>query len=372
MFNTPTIDLNEVRLSLEATGLFVAQEGPLDLPVKRISPVETSGPGDLVFVDKKEFLDVAIKNHPTALVLSKPLAAAWTNAQESSGHLSNADKTCVFTVTNVPLAHAWLKTKFADRDFSRSGWPRIHPSSVVHESAEIDESAVIEPKVVIAANVKIAAGVRVMAGVVIEHDVTVGENTKIHPACVIGYGTIIGRNVVVGAGSIIGSEGYGFAQDAKRKSYPIPQTGIVVLEDRVRVGANCCIDRATYLETRIRQGTKLDNLCHIAHNVDIGEDCLLTSMFCVAGSTKIGNRVIASGQSGVIDHIKICDDVVLLHRAGVTKDIETPGAYGGLPTQPLADYLKNSAVMRSAVDLKKRVADLEASVGQSSENPKPV
>ena len=281
---------------------------------------------------------------------------------EGAGQLDKT-KHCIFTVTNVALAHALLKTKFAGRDTTRSGWTQVHPSSVVHETAEIHATAVIEPKVVIAARVKIAAGVKIMAGTVIEHDVTIGENTILHPSCVIGYGTVIGRDAVVGAGSIVGSEGYGFAQDAKRRSYPIPQTGIVVLEDRVRIGANCCIDRATYLETRIRQGTKLDNLCHIAHNVEIGEDCLLTSMFCVAGSTKIGSRVIASGQSGVIDHIKICDDVVLLHRAGVTKDIESPGAYGGLPTQPLSDYLKNSAVMRSAVDLKKRVADLEAAVG---------
>lgn len=370
MDNTKTtIDLNQVRLTLEARELFIEAVGSMDLSIARISPVETSQPGDLVFVDKNEFLEIALEKKPTAVVLSKKLAPLWLEAAKVHGPHSHST---VFIVANVALAHAILKTKYANRDMTRSGWPRIHPSSVVHESAEIHETAVIEPKVVIAAGTKIAAGVRIMAGVVIEHDVSIGENTILHPSCVIGYGTVIGRDAVVGAGSIIGSEGYGFAQDTKRRSYPIPQTGIVVLEDRVRIGANCCIDRATYLETRIRQGTKLDNLCHIAHNVDIGEDCLLTSMFCVAGSTKIGNRVIASGQSGVIDHIKICDDVVLLHRAGVTKDIEVPGAYGGLPTQPLSDYLKNSAVLRSAVDLKKRVTDLETaaagSAGPSSES----
>jgi UDP-3-O-[3-hydroxymyristoyl] glucosamine N-acyltransferase len=112
-------------------------------------------------------------------------------------------------------------------------------------------------------------------------------------------------------GAVIGSEGYGFAQDQWGKSHPIPQTGNGVPGDRVRIGANCCIDRPAYRTTRIGAGTKLDNLWHIAHNVRIGAAGLLTSMFCVAGSTIIGNRVMTSGQTGVLDHVRIRDDVVL-------------------------------------------------------------
>jgi UDP-3-O-[3-hydroxymyristoyl] glucosamine N-acyltransferase len=125
------------------------------------------------------------------------------------------------------------------------------------------------------------------------------------------------------------------------------------------VGANCCIDRAAYRTTRIGAGTKLDNLCHIAHNVEIGEDCLLTSMFCVAGSTTIGNRVMMSGQTGIKDHVTICDDVVLVHRAGVTADIDQPGAYAGLPVQPLKDYMRNTAESHMLADLRQRVLTLE-------------
>ncbi len=315
-----------------------------------IQAIENAGPGDLTFMDKKEYLDVLLQQKPSAVVTSKALAPLLTDAKDLA----------VIVSPNVALAHAFIKMRHAGRDYTKSGWSQIHPSSVIHESAQIDGSVVIEPRAVIGARVKIGKNCRVMAGAIVENDVTIGDGTVLHPACVVGYGSILGTDVVVGPGSILGSEGYGFAQDQKRRSFPIPQTGIVVLEDRVRVGANCCVDRATYRETRIRQGTKLDNLCHIAHNVEIGEDCLLTSMFCVAGSTKIGNRVIASGQSGVIDHITICDDAVLLHRAGVTKDIEKPGAYAGLPTQPIGDYMKNMAVLRAAVELKKRVTDLEA------------
>ena len=164
--------------------------------------------------------------------------------------------------------------------------------------------------------------------------------------------------------SVIGSEGFGFAQDSSRRSHAIPQTGIVVIGDRVRIGANNCIDRATYAETRIGAGTKFDNLCHVAHNVSIGEDCLLTAMLCVAGSSKIGNRVITSGQTGIIDHVEICDDVVLVHRAGVVKNIDQPGVHASLPAQPLDEYLKNTAVTRTGPALRKRVADLEKAMTQ--------
>jgi len=216
----------------------------------------------------------------------------------------------------------------------------------------------IEPKAVVGQNVKIGAHCRIMAGAVIENDAVIGDETVVHPLAVVGYGCRLGRQVVICSGSVIGSEGYGFAQDKERKSHPIPQTGIVVIEDRVRVGANSCIDRATYHATRIGAGTKLDNLCHVAHNVNIGQDCLLTAMLCVAGSTKIGDRVITSGQTGILDHVSVCSDTVLLHRAGVSKDIDVPGAYGGAPVLPLSEYLKNTAVFRTATKLRKQVNDL--------------
>ncbi len=315
-----------------------------------IGAIETAKEGDLVFVDKKEYFALINEKKPSIVITSKNLAT-----------MIDGVKGITFMIApNVALAHAWIKQHYADRDFAKAGWSdRIHPSSVIHETCEIASTAIIEPRVVIGAGVKIGENSRIMAGVVIEHDVVIGARTILHPSCVIGYSCRIGNDVVIGSGTVVGSEGYGFAQDSSRKSFPIPQTGIVVIEDRVRLGANCCIDRATYRETRIGSGTKLDNLCHIAHNVEIGQDCLLTSMLCVAGSTKIGNRVMSSGQTGIADHVSVCDDAVLLHRAGVTKDIEKPGAYAGLPTQPLSDYMKNSAVMRNAVELRKRISDLE-------------
>lgn len=316
--------------------------------VERITAVETSGPGDLVFVDKVDYLPYLSTHHPSAVVTSKALKDAVL-----------ATGCTVLVVKNVALAHALMKQKYSARNFAHSGWSGIHASAVVHESADVASTAVVEPLAVIGARAKIADGCRIMSGVIVENDVSIGANSVLHPKVVVGYGCRLGAYVVIESGSVIGSQGFGFAQDERRKSHTIPQTGIVVLEDRVRVGANCCIDRAAYGETKIGAGTKIDNLCHIAHNVQIGEDCLLTAMLIVAGSSRLGNRVMTSGGTGVLDHINICDDVVLLHRAGVAKDIEKPGLYAGYPLQPLSDYLKNSATIKSLNEMRKRLGDLE-------------
>lgn len=351
-----TVTLAEIVRNFQGPTLTLANEQDGAKTVNRIAAVEAARPGDLVFVDKPDFVSHVMAGKPTAVVTSAKLkdAVAATGA-------------AVLVTPNVGLAHALLKAKYADRDYATSGWSGIHPSAVVHPTAEIDASAVIEPGVVVGARVKIAKNCRIMANTVIESGATIGSDTIVHPAVVVGADCRIGTEVVIESGSVIGSEGYGFAQDEKRKSHRIPQTGIVVIEDRVRVGANCCIDRAAYHETRIGAGTKLDNLCHIAHNVVIGEDCLLTAMLVVAGSTKIGNRVITSGNTGILDHMNVCDDVVLLHRAGVTKDVDKPGAYAGLPLQPLQDYMKNAAAQRSLAEMRKRLAALEKHLGLGDE-----
>lgn len=339
----------------EFDGLGLIQEvvgAPSDVAAELtgIAAIETCQPSELVFVDKKEFLPALNGRRPGAVVTTAALKEAVLMAGVS----------VLILVKNVALAHALIKAKFAGRNYGHTGWSGVHSSAVVHPTSVVDASAVIEPRVVVGANTIIGKNTRLMAGVVVENDVIIGDRCIIHPNVVIGYGCRLGSDVEIESGTVVGSEGFGFAQDAKRNSYPIPQTGIVVLEDRVRLGANSCIDRATYRETRIKAGTKMDNLCHVAHNVQIGENCLLTAMLCVAGSTTIGDRVMTSGQTGIIDHVSVCSDAVLLHRAGVTKDVEKPGVYAGLPLQPVGEYMKNTAVMKNAVEMRKRIGELEA------------
>jgi len=319
--------------------LIESRSGP-DLDVSRVYSIKDCQPGDLVFVMNEEFAEAALNSRASAIVTTRDLATKFSQ-KENLG---------VLTSSNVKLAHALIKQLISDRDFDNEQWGDIHPSAVIHPSAQIGKDVHIAPNVTIGRNVSIGEGTRIQPGVVIEEGASLGEYCVIHSNAVIGYNCELGNHVDIGPGSVLGSEGYGFAQDARRKSHRIPQTGKVVIEDDVRIGANNCIDRATYDVTRIGAGTKTDNLCHFAHNVDIGKDCLITSMFCIAGSSTLGDRVIASGQTGVIDHINVCSDTVLLHRAGVTKDVSEPGAYAGLPLQPLKSYMKAMAQLKKMGD----------------------
>jgi UDP-3-O-[3-hydroxymyristoyl] glucosamine N-acyltransferase len=342
----PPLTTAQLLDDFRACGLLVDRTGP-DATIERIAPAQTCGPGDLVFADAAGYLESILQRHPAAVVTTPGFA----------GRLPGL---AVITANNVRLAQAHILQRYFDRDLRHEGWARVHPSAVVHESASIPDSVTIGPNAVLGARARLGERCVVLAGAVIEHDAVLGDDTVVHPNTVIGWGCEIGRHCVIKAGSIIGSEGFGFAQDEKRRNHRIPQLGRVVIEDNVVVGAACCIDRAAFAETRIGAGTVLDNLCHIAHNVQIGEDCILTAMLCVAGSTTLGKRVVTSGMTGIIDHVTICDDVVLVQRAGVANDIKEPGTYAGSPIQPIKEYMKNQAIVRHLSDLRTEVKELKA------------
>jgi UDP-3-O-[3-hydroxymyristoyl] glucosamine N-acyltransferase len=201
---------------------------------------------------------------------------------------------------------------------------------------------------------------------VVEEGAEIGEDCVLHARVFVGRHCRIGDRVRLKPGVVIGADGFGFARDAGMKFHRIPQNGVVVLEDDVVVSANSTIDRATYDETRIARGTKIDALCHIAHNVFIDEDCALVAQTGIAGSTRFGKRVLASGQTGVIDHITIGDDVVLVHRAGIPEDILEPGMYAGGPAQPFREYRRNISAFKKLSNLRQRVMQLEKKVREMS------
>lgn len=338
------VAVSAILAKLKPSGLLLELRGA-DATVSRIAAAEDGGPGDLVIVDSPDYAALALQKRPSAVVARPDLA-------DSLSPLT------VLTAANVRLAHATIAREWFDRDLRNEGWPRIHPSAVVHESASVASTAVVGPGAVIGARAAVGERAAVLAGAVVEHDAVLGDDTVVHPNAVVGHGCRIGRRCIVKAGAVIGSEGFGFAQDGAKRNHRIPQVGRVVLEDGVVVGANCCIDRAAFRETRIGAGTVMDNLCHVAHNVRVGEDCILTAMFCVAGSSTLGRRVAASGMTGVVDHVTIADDVTLLQRAGVGQDIPKPGPYAGNPAEPLDQYLKNTAAARRLADLRDEVKGL--------------
>ena len=311
--------------------------------------------GDLIFCEDKGFLAGLSDPLPTAIVTTPELA-----------DLLNTEDIGVLIAADVKLAQARIRQRFDDVDLHQNEWPRLHDSAVIHESVSLPGSVSVGPGVVIGRNVRIGERSIVQANSVVEEGVEIGEDCVLHARVFVGRHCRIGDRVRLKPGVVIGADGFGFARDAGMKFHRIPQNGVVVLEDDVVVSANSTIDRATYDETRIARGTKIDALCHIAHNVFIDEDCALVAQTGIAGSTRFGKRVLASGQTGVIDHITIGDDVVLVHRAGIPEDILEPGMYAGGPAQPFREYRRNISAFKKLSNLRQRIMQLEKKVREMS------
>ena len=338
------IKVSEIMDEFSEWGLFESHQGP-DYLITGMPDARACGEGDLVFIDSEEYIDFVHNNKPSAVITTKKLA----------DNFKGTTNTSVLISSNVKLAQALMRQAYVDRDLRDNGWPRIHDSAVIHENATIPENVSVGPGVVISKNVNIGANTIIMANTVIEEDVKIGAETVIHPNVTIAYQSIIGDRCIIKSGTVIGMEGFGFAQDSKQKSHRVPQLGIVVIGNDVVLGSNCTIDRATFAETRIKDGCKFDSQVHIAHNVEIGEDGLIVAQCGIAGSTIIGKRLRCSGQAGILDHKNICDDVTFVHRAGVTRDVEKPGVYAGTPIQPLRKYFKNLAILQQLEEMKKTI-----------------
>lgn len=229
---------------------------------------------------------------------------------------------------------------------------RIHPSAVIHETAQVDESVHIGPNAVIGAKVTIGANTVIFPNVVLMDRVSIGSDCQIFPQCVIREDCELGDRVILHAGVKIGGDGYGFAQ-YKNQHVKTPQLGNVVIESDVEVGSNSTIDRARFASTRIGAGSKIDNLVMVAHNVQMGKNCLLVSQSGVSGSVILGNDVTLAGQVGLVGHIKIADNVTLLGQSMATKDIREAGAWAGSPARPAALWKKAVAAMYANLNKKR-------------------
>lgn len=323
-----------------------------DCLIESIEPIEHCSESSLTFAEKQKYLDAALRQRVAAVVIPLDLDISQVDSS----------KTSLIQVGNVRVAMAFIRQQYDDNDPRQTEWPRIHPTAVIHESVVVPDSVVIGPGVVIGSQVMLADNVVLMANSVIEQSTTIEANTIIHPSCVVGWGSEIGANVIVKSGAIIGAEGHGFARDSDGHFHRIPQRGKVVIENNVVIGANCTIDRATYHETRVHRGCIIDAQCHLAHNVVLGEDCALVAQTGIAGSSRFGKRVMASGQTGVLDHVTVPDDTVLVHRAGVINSIKKSGMYATTPPQPFARYLKNIAVFQRLGEVWERLRAVEKKI----------
>ena len=235
----------------------------------------------------------------------------------------------------------------------------VHPSAVIDDTAPVPDSVSIGAHSVIGKNVEMGERVRIHANVTIYHDVMVGDDTEIHSGVAIRENSILGKRVIVHNNAVIGSDGFGFAKDEQRHWLKIPQTGRVVIEDDVEIGAGTTIDRASTGETRIKRGAKLDNLVQVGHSCVIGEDALLCAQVGMAGSSRVGDRVILTGQVGIGGHITVGDDAILYPQSGVPSDVAPGEILVGTPAFEVGAFWRAVAVFKKLGEIPKRIRGLE-------------
>ena len=235
----------------------------------------------------------------------------------------------------------------------------IHPSAVIGKDVNLGEDVTIGPCAVIDENARIGARTRIEAGAVVGRGVRIGDYCQIYPRAVLYPGTTLGNWVIVHAGAVLGADGFGYVRNSANGAYTqFPQQGTLVVEDEVEIGANTTIDRGALAETRIRRGTKIDNLVHVGHNCDIGEDVILVALTGISGSSTVGKGAVLAGQVGIGDHAHVGPGVILGGQSGVfngkTAAAEPGTVLYGTPAWPLKQVLREQAVVARLARTRRR------------------
>jgi UDP-3-O-[3-hydroxymyristoyl] glucosamine N-acyltransferase len=317
-------------------------DGELKLPknfdVTKISELEISGINSLKYATEQELSFFNNKKYLSEYLNSKSLVVCVEKNFFKEEFLTNK---ILILVKDIKTSMNLLIDKFYPDTLQE---PKIHPTAIISPLAKLEENVSIDEYVVIKDYSTIGFGTTIGSLCYIGRNVSIGKNCKIFPMVKILDGTIIGDNVIIHSGSVIGSDGFGYVtqQNCHKK---IKQVGIVEISSNVEIGANVCIDRATLGKTFIGEGTKIDNLVHIAHNVEIGKNCLIIAQVGIAGSSKIGNNVILAGQAGIKDHITIGDNTIVGAQAGVISDIEENKIVSGYPARDHKEQMKLLALL---------------------------
>ncbi|MSU60138.1 MAG: UDP-3-O-(3-hydroxymyristoyl)glucosamine N-acyltransferase [Pedosphaera sp.] len=319
--------------------------GDVQVLLNGFAPADRAKPGDLTFAENDEYFALAEKSAASAIIV---------NGKHSS-------KTKVLIrVENARVAFAKALALFFPEPVLPAG---IHATAVIAKSAHVDPSAHIGPRCVVGERARIGAGAVLQAGDFVGDDCKIGAGTVLFPNVTLCPRTELGQRVRVHSGTVIGSDGFGYVLDAgaHRK---VPQVGNVLIGDDVEIGACVTIDRGAVGPTVIGQGTKIDNLVQVAHNVHIGEHCLLIAQAGIAGSTKLGNFVVIAGQAGIAGHLNIGDRVTVVAQSGVMHNIPPGEKWFGTPAQPDKETKRQTVALRLLPALLKRVAELEKKAGK--------
>src|SRR5579872_458660 len=305
--------------------------------VDGVNLYERASPFEIVFADSSTTVIAALSSKAGVVVLSPGVAASYPRGKNI---VESDNPRLWFAKASKLLAPA----------LPQSG---VHPRAVVMPDSILGVGVTVEACAVVESGARIGAYTRIEAGAIVGHGVQVGEKCRIFPRAVLYPGTTVGDHVMVHAGAVLGADGFGYVRDAGTGAYTqFPQQGTLVIEDDVEIGANSTIDRGALTETRIRRGTKIDNLVHVGHNCDIGEDVILVALTGISGSSKVGNGAILAGQVGIGDHATVGPGVMLGGQAGVlsgktvtNKGLKPGTVLWGTPARPLKQVLREQVTL---------------------------
>jgi UDP-3-O-[3-hydroxymyristoyl] glucosamine N-acyltransferase len=329
----------------EITGSTV-ESGNADMEITSTAGLDIAGPGDITFLANPKYTPQVAETNASAIFLSEGVNIS----REDIAILRAKDAYVAYTLA--------MRAFFPEPDLKYF----IHSTAVIDDSASVSDNVEIHANVVVGKNCRIADNVRIMPNVTIYDGVSVGPNTTIHSGVSIRENCEIGANCIIHNNSTIGSDGFGYAKTEDKKWLKIPQAGRVVLEDDVEIGANTAIDCASVGETRIKRGTKIDNLVQIGHSCTIEEDSLICAQTGLAGSSHIGKRVLLTGQVGIAGHLKIGDDVIMTAKSAVSHDVEPGKVISGIPAFDNKEWLRSTAAFRRLAEFAQRLRRLEKKV----------
>lgn len=338
-----------MRLGEIAERLQCRLEGDPDAEILGVASLEKAGPGMLTFVANRKYLSKLKSTQATAVIVDERVHCNGRNV------LRNANPYLAYARA-LELFHQPYRPK-----------PGVSPQASVAATARLGKNVHVGPKAFIDDDVEIGDNSCIFANANIYRGARIGADCVIHSNVSIREGVVIGDRVLIQNGAVIGSEGFGYAKQEDGRHYKIIQTGDVVIEDNVEIGANTTIDRPAIGETRIRKGVKIDNLVQIGHSSDIGENSILCAQVGLAGTTTIGKNVMLAGQVGVAGHLEIGENAVATAQTGIPNSVKAGSLVSGYPAIDNRTWLKSSAVfarlpemLREFHALRDRVAELEA------------
>ncbi len=327
--------------------------GAADTRISGVSSLELAGQGDLSYVASDRFLNAALTSRAGALVVGHPIETL---------------KTPQLVVANPAYSFALIAQRF----FTAPYVPRGIAAEVIRgEHVQIGPDVSIWPFVTLGNGSRIGARVTLYPGVFIGADSVIGDDSILYPNVVVREDCTVGARVIIHSGTVIGSDGFGYVQHQGRHQ-KIPQLGGVTIEDDVELGANVTVDRATFGQTLIHRGSKIDNLVQVAHNVVVGEDNILVAQVGIAGSTTLGHHVIVGGQAGLSDHIQVGDQAMIAARSGVARNVEPEQVVSGTPAMPHVEWLRLQPLIARLPEFRRHLRELEDRLQalESSSKPK--